>query len=335
MMKSFGSDNHSGVHPSIMQAIADANVGHAASYGQDACTEKATEVFRKHFGDVEVFFVFNGTAANVLALGSMIEAHHSIVCSELAHLTQDECGAPERFLGAKLITVPHQDGRVRIADVQTKLVRKGDQHFSQPRVLSLTQPTELGTTYSIAELREMTAFARANELLVHMDGSRLVNAAVSLGVSLQELTQGVDALSFGGTKNGLLFGEAIVLFRKSPDFRFMRKQAMQLASKQRFVAAQFAAMLGTDLWQRNAEHVLAMAKRLEAGVRDIPNVTITRPVQSNAVFAIIPWSAIKKAREKYFFYVWDEHTGEVRWMTSFDTTAEDVDDFVSTIRASV
>lgn len=334
-MKSFGSDNHSGVHPDIMQAIASANVGHAASYGQDQWTEQATATFRKHFGDVDVFFVFNGTAANVLALGSMVQPHHSILCSDLAHLTQDECGAPERFLGAKLITVPHEHGRARVADLRAKLVRKGDQHFSQPRVLSLTQPTELGTTYSIAELKELTAFARANDLLVHMDGSRLVNAAVSLGVSLRELTAGVDALSFGGTKNGLLFGEAIVLFRKSADFRFMRKQAMQLASKQRFVAAQFEAMLGSELWTTNAKHVLAMAKRLEAGVRDVPGVTITRPVQSNAVFAIIPWPAIKKAREKYFFYVWDEHTGEVRWMTSFDTTPEDVDDFVATIRASV
>jgi threonine aldolase len=334
-MKSFGSDNHSGVHPAIMKAIADANVGHAASYGQDAWTEKATATFRKHFGDVDVFFVFNGTAANVLALAAMVQPHHSIICSELAHLTQDECGAPERFLGAKLISVPHEHGRVRIADVEKRLVRRGDQHFSQPRVLSLTQPTELGTTYSLFELRKLCAFAHDHDLLVHMDGSRLVNAAVSLGVSLGELTQGVDALSFGGTKNGLLFGEAIVLFRKSPDFRFIRKQAMQLASKQRFIAAQFEALLGGDLWQRNAYHVLSMAKRLEDGVRKIPGVRITRPVDSNAVFAEIPWPAIKKAREKYFFYVWDEHTGEVRWMTSFDTTPADVDDFIATLSASV
>ncbi len=177
-MKSFGSDNHSGVHPAILKAIADANVGHAASYGQDDWTERAVAIFKKHFGDVDVFFVFNGTAANVLALASMTESYHSILCSDLAHLTQDECGAPERFLGAKLITVPHEDGRVRIADLEKKLVRGGDQHFSQPRVLSLTQPTELGTVYSIAELRELCAFAREHHLLVHMDGSRLVNAAM-------------------------------------------------------------------------------------------------------------------------------------------------------------
>lgn len=336
-MKSFGSDNHSGAHPDVIAAIAAANVGHTPAYGQDPWTEEAEATLRRHFGDCQPFFVFNGTAANVLSLGALLKRHETVLCSELSHLNVDECGAPERVLGTKLVALPHEDGKVRVKHVEAQLIRGGDQHFAQPRVLSIAQPTELGTVYSVAELRELCTFAHANRLLVHMDGARLPNAAASLGVSLAAVTRdvGVDVLSLGGTKNGLVYGEAVILFSKSAheELKYLRKQAMQLGSKSRFIGAQFQALFGGELWRKNAEHVNAMAKRLEAAVKDV--VHVSRPVQANAVFAVMPKAAMQKVREQFFFYVWDEHTGEVRWMTSFDTTEADVDAFAAAIRAAV
>lgn len=326
--RGFGSDNHAGVHPDIFQAMLQANVGHAPSYGTDEISKASEDIFRKHFGDVETHFVFNGTAANVLCVRAATRSFHAVLCANTAHLNVDECGAPEFFTGCKLLVVPHVQGKVTTDALKVHLIRGGDQHYAQPRLLSITQPTELGTVYSVDELRAIINFAHQNNLLVHMDGARLVNAAAFLNVSLKALTAdvGVDILSFGGTKNALLYGEAIVIFNRElrRDFRFMRKQAMQLCSKTRFVAAQFNALLGTDLWLNNAHHAVSMAKLLAEKLRDVPHIEITQPVQANAVFAKVPWPIIKKAREEYFFYVWDERTGEVRLMTSFDTTEDDV-----------
>jgi threonine aldolase len=334
-MKSFGSDNHSGAHPDVMAALARANEGHTPAYGQDPWTERAEQTLQRRFGACEPYFVFNGTAANVLSLGALLARHESVICSELSHLNVDECGAPERVLGNKLVPIAHHDGKLRVEDIERQLVRGGDQHFAQPRVLSIAQPTELGTVYTLDELRVLTTFAAKHGLLVHMDGARLPNAAVSLGCTLRQLVEGVDALSLGGTKNALVYGEAVLLFRRGPheQLKYLRKQAMQLASKSRFIGAQFDALFGGDLWQKNAEHAVRMAKRLEAQVKDV--VRITRPVQANAVFASLPQAAVKRIRDQFFFYVWDEHTGEVRWMTSFDTTEADVDAFAAAIRSAV
>ncbi|MCC6811569.1 MAG: low specificity L-threonine aldolase [Deltaproteobacteria bacterium] len=333
-MKSFGSDNHAGAHADVIAALLQANTGHTPAYGQDPWTEQAQATLRRCFGDCDPYFVFNGTAANVLSLGALLARHESVLCSELSHLNVDECGAPERVLGCKLVPIAHHDGKLVVEDIEKQLVRGGDQHFAQPRVLSIAQPTELGTVYSLAELRELTAFAHARGLLVHMDGARLPNAVVSLDCTLQEIVQGIDVLSLGGTKNGLVFGEAVILLRKDAheQLKYLRKQAMQLASKSRFIGAQFHALFSGDLWRKNAAHAVAMAKRLEQQVKDV--VTVTRPVQANAVFAILPHPAMQRVREQFFFYVWDEHTNEVRWMTSFDTSEQDVDAFAAAIRAA-
>ena len=334
-MKSFGSDNHSGAHPAVLAALVAANVGHTPAYGQDPWTEQAEATLRRCFGDCGPFFVFNGTAANVLSLAALLKRHQSVLCSELAHLNVDECAAPERFLGCKLVPLSHDHGKITVKHVEAQLIRSGDQHFAQPRILSITQPTELGTVYSLAELKALTDFAHAHGLRVHMDGARLPIAAASLDASLKEITAGVDVLSLGGTKNGLIYGEAVVLFAKQAheELKYLRKQAMQLGSKSRFIGAQFTALFAGDLWRTNALHAIAMARRLEAAVKDV--VEITRPVQANAVFAILPRAAVKRVREQFFFYVWNEHTDEVRWMTSFDTTEADVDAFAAAIRIAV
>lgn len=329
----FGSDNHSGVHPEILAALSAASVGHAPSYGTDEISARVHEIFAREFGaGTEAFFVFNGTAANVLALESCARPYHSVFCSEHSHVHVDECGAPERYSGAKLIPLPSADGKIRVEDIRARLIRRGDQHHSQPAVVSITQPTEFGAVYSIDEVKELSAFAKTNGMYLHMDGARLVNAAVALGAGLRQITgdAGVDVLSFGGTKNGLMFGEAVVFFRPelARDFKFRRKQAMQLPSKTRFIAAQFEAWLGTDLWRRTAEHANRMAARLADGlaVRDFVRVTQAR--QANAVFARIPKSWVARLKEKYFFYVWNERSFECRLMTTFDTTADAVDDFL-------
>lgn len=336
----FASDNYAGVHPEVMQALAEANTGHAPSYGHDKWTERAASVFRQHFGPTaRAFPVFNGTAANVLGLQAVTQPYHAVICGEGAHIQVDECGAPERFTGCKLVLCPTPDGKLRPADVIARITGVGDEHRVQPRVVSITQSTELGTVYSVNEIRELAETAHANGLLLHVDGARLANAAVSLGVDFRTMTTdaGVDLLSFGGTKNGLMGAEAVVFLREvdGADFAFIRKQGMQLASKMRFLSAQFTALLGGDLWRRNAEHANRMARLLADRIGHISGVSVTQPVQANGVFARVPSAHIPALQERAFFYVWNPVTSEVRWMMSWDTTEEDVEQFARAVREVV
>lgn len=345
--RSFASDNNAGVHPEVLAAIARANVGHVRAYGDDPWTERALAALRAHFGpETRAHIVFNGTGANVLALQALTQPFHAIVCPRTAHIAVDECGAPERFTGCKLIELDTPDGKLRPADVEPVLHVLGDQHHSQPRVVSISNSTELGTLYRPEELRALAGFCHARGLFLHVDGARLANAAAALGTSMRALSTdaGVDVLSFGGTKNGLLGAEAVLFLRAEgealdADFRFLRKSATQLPSKMRFLAAQLEALFepreGGELWRRNAAHANAMARRLAEGVRTLANVRLTQPVEANGVFAVLPKDAIPRLQEQSFFYVWDPAAGEVRWMCSFDTTEDDVDRFVGRLRELV
>ena len=335
--RGFASDNNAGVHPDILKAMASVNVGHTIAYGDDPYTAKAEAAIRKIFGEeAGVFFVFIGTAANVLGLSSLTQPYHAVICPETAHINVDECGAPEKFSGCKLLTCDTPDGKLSIDMIAGHMHGIGFEHHVQPRVVSITQATELGTVYSIEEIRKIADYTHKHDMLLHMDGARISNAAVSLNCSLREMTvdAGVDVLSFGGTKNGMMYGEAVVFFHRElcSDFKYRRKQGMQLASKMRYIAAQFSAFLEGDLWKTNALHANLMAQKLHLAVKDIPGVQITRKVESNAVFAIIPPEIIPGLQDQFFFYVWDEETSEVRWMCSFDTTEEDIDAFASLLR---
>jgi threonine aldolase len=336
--RSFASDNNAGIHPEILKAIASVNQGHVVGYGDDPYTQSAIMRFHEHFGaDIEVFFVFNGTAANVLSLKALTESYHAIVCAESAHIYTDECGAPEKFTGCKLLPIATEDGKLTVDDVRQTYHGVGDQHHVQPRVVSITQATEMGTVYQPDQVRVLAQFAHQHNMFLHVDGARIANAAASLGLSLREATRdlGVDVLSFGGTKNGLMGAEAVVFFDKKliennnlrQNFLYVRKQGMQLASKMRFIAAQMEALLSDDLWQKNARHSNAMAKLLEKQLDQIPEVKIVYKVEANGVFAQIPKHVIPKLQERYFFYVWNEEQGVVRWMCSFDTTEKDIKDF--------
>ncbi len=338
--RGFASDNNAGVHPRVWDALRSADRGHAVAYGDDVYTETAVRLFRERFGaSAEVFFVFGGTGANVAALAAMTRPFEAVVCAESAHINVDECGAPERFNGCKLVDLATPDGKLRPEQIEPLLARRGDQHHVQPRVVSVSQPTELGTVYAVEELKALAEFARRTGLLLHVDGARLANAAAHLGVSLEELTAGagVDVLSFGGTKNGMMYGEAVVFFDRglAEGFRFVRKQCAQLPSKMRFVAAQFTALLGEDLWRETAAHANRMARTLAEELRAVPQVRITQPVESNAVFAVLPRESIARVQERFFFYVWNDQTSEVRLMCSFDTTEEDVRELVAVIREAV
>lgn len=333
-MRGFGSDNHSGVHPLILQKMIESNVEHEPSYGTDRFTDLAVLEFKKHFGsNIDVHFVYNGTAANVLCLRAAIKDYESFFCADVSHLNVDECGAPEYFSG-KLIPLSTLEGKIIFSEVEKNLIRKGDQHYSQTRLISLTQPTELGTCYTLTELRAIVQFARQNHLYVHVDGARLTNAVVSLKTTYKEMItdMGIDIISFGGTKNGLAFGEAVIILNDSlkKDFKYIRKQSAQLPSKTRFIASQFLGYFENDLCFKIAEHSVAMAKLLEEKllVMNDSQIKITQPCQSNAVFVQIPQALIKKLREKYFFYVWDENTFECRLMTSWDITAKDIQGFI-------
>jgi threonine aldolase len=333
----FASDNNAGVHPEVLAAIAAANEGDVPAYGADPVTARAVARFREHFGPaVEIAFVFNGTAANVLGLQAMLRPWEAVICAETAHINVDECGAPERFTGCKLLAVPTRDGKLRPGDLDPLLKNFGVEHHAQPRVVSITQATEYGTVYTPDEVRALAEHARRHGLYLHMDGARIANAAASLGLPLRALTAdaGVDVLSFGGTKNGGMVGEAVVFLDPAlaRDFAFVRKQGMQLASKMRFVAAQYEALLSGDLWCRIASHANRLARRLADGMRDLPGVAITQPVEANAVFATLPSGRIAALQECYSFYVWDEARSEVRWMTHFATTDAEVDDFVACAR---
>jgi threonine aldolase len=336
-MKTFASDNYSGVHPEIMQALAAANKEHAGSYGNDEYTERATKKFKEFFGEkIEVFFVYNGTGANVLGLSALTQSFNSIICSEGAHINVDESTAPEKFLGCKLVTLPSADGKIYAQQVEEKIQRLDDQHHPQAKVISISQTTEYGTVYSIDEIQQLSAVAKKFNLYLHMDGSRLSNAAVSLNKSFREFTveAGVDVLSFGGTKNGLMFGEAIIFFNPelARHFKFVRKQGMQLNSKMRFISAQFEALLSNDLWKRNATHTNQLAKLLENELKQISQITITQKVQGNGVFAIVPPTIIPELQKQSPFYVWNEKLNEARLMCSWDTTEGEVKDFVKLVK---
>lgn len=340
-MRGFGSDNHAGIHPQIMDAIIKANVDHAASYGTDQLSEDCRQVFKNHFGSqAEIYFVFNGTAANVLALKAMMKSFESCLATEMSHLNVDECGAPEFFAG-KLIPVQSIHGKLTILELEKHLIRLGDQHFAQPRVLSLTQPTEVGTVYSLEELKTLITWAKKNKLFVHMDGARLTNAITTLKCSYKEMTTdlGVDVVSFGGTKNGLMFGEAVIFLNPqlAQDFKFYRKQAAQLPSKTRFMAAQFLAYFNNQLGEKIAKHSCDMAIYLKSEIEKLNSLDlqINYPVQSNAVFVQIPKRMIKTLRSKFFFYVWNEANFECRLMTSWDSQKTDVDQFIQALKVEL
>lgn len=336
-MKSFASDNTASVHPKIMESLVNANGGHEKSYGYDIYTERAINKFKDLLGqDIEVYFVYNGTAANILGLNTITNTYSAILTTEWAHINTDECGAPEKNLGCKIISVPTKDGKININDIKKYLHAKGVEHHSQPKVISITQSTELGTVYTKEEITEIADFAHKNDMYLHVDGARIANAAASLNIDIKEFTKdaGVDVLSFGGTKNGLMFGEAVVFFNKNlaKGFKYIRKQSMQLHSKMRYISAQFEALLSDNLWLNNAMHANEMAKYLESKIKEIPFINITQKVEANAIFATLPREIIDRLQEKYYFYVWNEETNEVRWMTSFETTKQEIDEFVDDIK---
>jgi threonine aldolase len=336
----FNSDNYAPVLPEVMAAIAAVNEGHAPAYGNDAVTARVEARLRELFGEhAHGFLVLNGTGANVVALRSMLRPWQGVIVADSAHLNLDEGGAPEAVAGIKLLTVPTPDGKLTPKLVATWIVRIGDEHAIQPGVVSVTQTTELGTLYTPDELAALAEQAHANGMLLHVDGARLGNAAAALDLPLRAFTTdvGVDAVSFGGTKAGLMLGEAIVLLRPelAPALPYLRKQSMQLASKMRFVAAQFEALLEGELWRRAAAHANAMAARLGEAVSAMPGVELTQAVQANVVFATLAPAATEALQREWGFYTWDERTGEVRWMCSWDTRPEDVDAFAAAIAGAV
>lgn len=338
--RGFASDNNAGVHPEILEALARANDGHVIAYGDDWYTRSAVRKFEEHFGSgIEVFFTFNGTGANVLGLQTLTRPYQAVLCSDYAHIYTDECGAPEKHLGSKLIPLAHENGKISLDAVRHAYHGIGDQHHVQAKVISITQATEMGTVYQPPEIRALAEFAHERGMFLHMDGARIANAAAGLGQTLRQATRdlGVDVLSFGGTKNGIMGGEAVVFFNAAlgADFLYLRKQGMQLASKMRFIAVQFEALLTNDLWRKSAEHANRMAKVLETEVRKIPDVRIAWKVEANGVFAQIPRHAIEKIKERYFFYPWIEDENIVRWMCSFDTTEKDVREFAECVAEAV
>ena len=334
---SFGSDNHSGVHPEVLHWLQKVNESTVPSYGGDLYTEAATQKFKDHFGsDIEVFFVWNGTAANVLSLKAAARSYQSVICSNVAHIHLDECGAPEMFTGSKLSLLPHHSGKILLEDAKLAFQGIGDVQSVQPKVISLSQTTEYGTVYDLKETRAFADLIHSHGGYLHMDGARITNAAVALEVSLRELTRdsGVDVLSFGGTKNGLMGAEAIVFFnpKLAEDFKYIRKQSLQLASKMRFVSAQFLAYFENDLWKKSATHANQMAKLLETRLRKASSeIQITHPVQANAVFAILPKPLIERLQQDFNFYVWNAGLNEIRLMCSFATKEEHIDLLVKTI----
>ncbi len=337
MEKGFASDNNAGIHPDILKAIEKANKGHVIGYGDDSYTQKAIQLFKNEFGkSTEVFFVFNGTGANVVGLSSATQSYNSVICAGTAHIQEDECGAPEKFTGCKLIPLPTENGKITPDEISKHLAGFDFEHHSQPKIISISQATELGTVYQPDEIKAIARLAHEHEMYLHLDGARLANAAVSLHLPFKSFTKdcGVDILSFGGTKNGMMMGEAVLFFHPelAKNTKYIRKQSMQLYSKMRFAGAQFLAYFENSLWKELATHANKMAKLLEREIRKIPEIRITQQVDANGVFAIVPKRLIAPLQEKYFFYVWDEKQMEVRWMTSFDTTEEEVYDFADTIK---
>jgi threonine aldolase len=335
--RGFASDNSATVHPSVLAAISTANAGHVFGYGHDSYTATVQERVEREFGpDARAFFVFNGSAANLLCLRATCRSWQAVLCVSSAHINVDECGAAEAVAGVKLLSAPTHDGKLTPELVERLIARVGDEHAVQPRLVSLTQCTELGTVYTLSQTQAITALAHDRHLLVHVDGARLANAAAALGTTLRAITTdvGVDIVSFGGTKNGLLGADAVIVLNEelAAGFEYLRKQSLQLASKMRFLAAQFDALMHAQLWRTNATRANTMAARLATAVEGAPGLTITRPVETNAVFATLPAAASEALHERFDFYPWDESVGEVRWMCSWDTTEADVDEFAEAIR---
>lgn len=342
-MKGFGSDNHSGIHPTMLNAIIECNSNHEPSYGTDQYSEKAIAQFKDLFGShADTHFVYNGTAANVLSLQAAMERYETVLCSDVSHIHHDECGAPEFFAG-KIQTLPTENGKIIFSEIEKHLIRKGDQHYSQPRVISITQPTELGTCYTIDEIKKISELAKKHGMYLHLDGARITNAVCHLKTTFKAMVTdaGVDIVSFGGTKNGFAFGEAVVILNKDlqKDFKYLRKQAAQLPSKTRFIANQFSYYLKDETYLKIASHSIKMAELLNNELTKICQTTdlvkITQPQQSNVVFAIIPKNFIKPLRENFFFYVWNEHTTECRLMTSWDTTADEIHGFIAKLKSLI
>ncbi|WP_432060890.1 threonine aldolase family protein [Streptomyces sp. S1] len=336
-VRGFASDNYAGAHPEVLAALALANEGHQVAYGEDQYTDHLQRIVHSHFGpSAEAFPVFNGTGANVTALQALTDRWGAVICAESAHINVDEGGAPERMGGLKLLTVPTPDGKLTPELIDRQAWGWEDEHRAMPQVVSITQNTELGTVYTVDEIRAITEHAHSKGMKVHLDGARIANAAASLDVPMRAFTNavGVDVLSYGGTKNGMIFGEAVIVL--NPDavshMKHLRKLSMQLASKMRFVSVQLEALLAKDLWLRNARHANAMAQRLAAGVRALDGVEILYPVQANAVFARLPHEVSRRLQERFRFYFWDEAAGDVRWMCAFDTTEDDVDAFLQALK---
>lgn len=339
-IRGFASDNNAGVHPVILNKLKEINTGHVPGYGGDIYTERAKELFREHFGaETEVYFVFTGTGANVLGLSSITRSWNSVITASTAHIEEDECGAPEKFIGCKVLTVDTTDGKIDTGMIDRHMYGFDFEHHAQPKVISITQASEMGTVYSVKEIRDIADFAHSRGMYLHMDGARIANAAISLDLPFKAFTtdSGVDVLSFGGTKNGMMYGEAICFLKAgiSNDFKYIRKQGMQLASKMRFISAQYLAYFGGDLWMECAAHSNAMARLLAEKLTAVRQITITQPVESNGVFVIMPDKVAEEVRKRYFFYPWNEKLSEYRLMTSWDTTGEDIDGFVSLLAETI
>lgn len=338
--RGFASDNYAAVHPEILDALGRANNGHQVAYGDDDITSALAGVVKDHFGSqAEVFPVFNGTGANVIALQAMTRRWEAVVCAASAHVNVDEGGAPEHAAGLKLWTVPTSDGKLTPTLIDTQAWGFGDVHRAQPGAVTITQSTELGTLYTVEEIAAIADHAHGHGMGLHVDGARLANAAASLDSGLRAFTTdaGVDVISFGGTKNGIMLGEAVIVLnpQSAPGVDYLRKSSMQLASKMRYISAQLLALLSGDLWLRNARHANSMARLLETRVRAISGVDIVRPVQANAVFAILPADVTGRLQKQFRFYTWDQATAEVRWMCSWDTTEADVEAFAAAIAAEL
>lgn len=338
--RGFASDNNAGVHPLILKEVIEANRGHVTGYGADEYTLSAEEHFRRHFGDaVQTFFVFTGTAANVLGIKSVTRSWNSVITASTAHLETDECGAPEKFTGCKILTVDTPDGKITPDLIARHMHGFDFEHHSQPKVISITQSTEMGTVYTVKEIQRLARYAHSRGLLLHMDGARIANAAVSLGLPFRAFTTdaGVDVLSFGGTKNGMMFGEAICFLRPelSVNFKYIRKQGMQLASKMRFISAQYAGYFRDELWKTLAANANTMARKLEEKLNMVEGIKITQKVEANGIFMIMPNDVAEKIRKHYFFYPWNEMISEYRLMTSWDTTGEDIDNFIEIVKKAL
>ncbi len=336
-IRGFASDNNASVHPDVLSAISEVNTGHQVGYGDDCYTMEVSKLFKSVFGEAtETYFVYNGTGANVIAIQALAQSFNAVVCARTAHINVDECGAPEKLSGCKLLPIETNNGKITVSQIKQYMHGFGFEHHVQPKVISITQASELGTIYTLDEIKAIADYVHGLGLYLHMDGARLANAAAALNCSLEDTTfkSGVDVLSFGGTKNGLMFGEAVVFAnaKLAENVKYIRKQSTQLHSKMRYVSAQFKALLSNDLWLKNAQHSNKMARLLADKVKEIDGVTITQAVDSNGVFAIVPKHIIEALQQEFFFYVWDEHTSEVRWMTSFDTQEEDIEVFVRKLK---